>query len=120
MTSNPIPTTAIQRYYPYCHNFLRVKDVAKRELLLYQGSELIVQSLLKLPKTSHKSVEVEVFLLPKQGILSVNIRGTFTEDSGTARLFVRLLLLTPAEANSKAAQAGWQAVVTNDMLHIKN
>lgn len=119
LTTKPVPNHSIQRYVPYCHNLLRLKDVDKRETLIYQGGINIINSMLQLPASNHKSFTIIEAFAQTQNVLSVYLQGTFIEcDSGTERSFVRLLLLTTADP--KATQTGWLAVITNDMLHLRN
>ncbi|KAG0068571.1 nuclear mRNA export, poly(A)+RNA binding protein [Linnemannia elongata] len=132
--------TALQRsvwseYLARSRNFETVKEPSSRETRLFMGNEAIVlQALLNFPKTVHdlsddSKICVDAWqtrgLLPTETCIFASVHGEFEEyrpgpvPNPARKSFDRTFILTPAPADSFAAQNGWKCVIVSDQLMVR-
>lgn len=111
--SNNLP----QPYISASRNLLKLNNSKDR---LVTTPLSIIYQLTRLPPTQHNIPEfvADVFVLPSQttsaggSVLTISLRGTFTENGNVLRLFHRTFLLVPPQDDQ------WPALIVNDQVHI--
>lgn len=127
--------SAWSEYLSRSRNFETVKEPSSRESRLFMGNEAIVlQALMKFPKTVHdlsddSKICVDAWqtrgLLPTETCIFASVHGEFEEyrpgpgPNPTRKSFDRTFILTPAPADSFAAQNGWKCLIVSDQLMVR-
>ncbi|KAF9128474.1 nuclear mRNA export, poly(A)+RNA binding protein [Mortierella sp. GBA39] len=122
-------------YLSRSRNFETLKETSSRESRLFMGNEaIILQALIKFPKTVHdlsddSKICVDAWqtrgLLPTETCIFASVHGEFEEyrpgpsSNPTRKSFDRTFILTPAPADSFAAQNGWKCVIVSDQLMVR-
>ncbi|KAF9560738.1 NTF2-like protein [Agrocybe pediades] len=95
---------------------------------LHIGSDKIIETLVKLPRTNHdingsgEKFCIDAYPVPHSGSMALltTVHGEFTEPStGGIRSFDRTFMLVPAPEGSRAKLNGWNIVILSDQWIIR-
>jgi len=114
---------SFETYMASSRNLKKMRENNDRFEYLLCGRLNVIQKISALPKTIHNLTEsiIDVNYVHNVLLLSVSIHGNFFDvDTKTNRSFDRTFLLTPVPQGSKALADGWQAIIVNDKLHVRN
>ncbi|KAI9366015.1 hypothetical protein DFJ73DRAFT_806682 [Zopfochytrium polystomum] len=119
------------RWLPFNRNHVTTTDPGRRGSYLAAGPTAIGQAFARLPTTLHptsspaekKMFVADAFQLPMPtGVMLIfTLHGEFTDvELHKARSFSRTFTIIPPPPGSRAAQAGWQYAILNDMLVVRS